>query len=147
MDLRNLLSWFALCFCFSRAKRYEIIQSENVVLGRDVTLSINIPNMMRPLGWKCKTAKYECDLTCAEDKNIKVTHNGNMSTIFIRNVTKQCLTWDFEDNNVNGGRIHLERNNEEPTTVFEANGSGTSIPIVILSILEFVAILFIIFVI
>ncbi|XP_036354967.1 uncharacterized protein LOC115229017 isoform X2 [Octopus sinensis] len=102
---------------------YNITQSENVVLGRSAKLSIYIPNMKRPVVWKCGNYKYECDRTCANGHDYKVTHNGNHSVLWIRKVTKKCLTWMFVDDNINVGKIHLKINNEE-TKDCEADGSG-----------------------
>ncbi|XP_052833958.1 uncharacterized protein LOC106883299 isoform X2 [Octopus bimaculoides] len=108
--------WYLLCslsaiFCLTSANTYKITQSGNVVLNGNVTLMITIPNMRRPVVWRCHNYKYECDRTCANGTNYKVTQSGNHSTLWIRNVTKECLTWRFDDDNLQGGTIHLKINN------------------------------------
>ncbi|CAI9744057.1 Hypothetical predicted protein [Octopus vulgaris] len=110
MGLLMFSCMIALWFYFTRAEKYKIIQSENVVLGGSARLSIYIPNMKRPVVWKCGNYKYECDRTCANGHDYTVTHNGNHSVLWIRKVTKECLTWRFGDGNHNFGKIHLKIN-------------------------------------
>ncbi|CAI9743633.1 Hypothetical predicted protein [Octopus vulgaris] len=98
---------FAL-FYLASAASYKIIQSGPAVLNRNLTLSITISDMKRPVVWKCDNYKYECDRTCANGTDYKVTHSGDTSKLWIRKVTKKCSTWKFEDDNLNIGRIDLE---------------------------------------
>ncbi|XP_029652262.2 uncharacterized protein LOC115225442 [Octopus sinensis] len=71
-------------------------------------MTITLPNMKRPVFWKCNNYKYECDRTCADGPYYKVAHVENTSTLFIKDVTKNCLTWEFDDDNQNAADIHLK---------------------------------------
>ncbi|XP_036369978.1 uncharacterized protein LOC115225109 isoform X3 [Octopus sinensis] len=95
-------------FCLASAASYEIKQSGTAVLNGNVTLSITISDMERPVVWKCDNYKYECDRTCADGTDYKVTHSGDTSKLWIRKVTEKCLTWKFEDENLNVGKIDLD---------------------------------------
>ncbi|XP_014774040.2 uncharacterized protein LOC106871836 [Octopus bimaculoides] len=67
--------------------------------------------MMRPVVWRCENYKYECEWTCANGRDYKVTQSGDTSTLWIRRVTERCLHWKFEDDNLNIGFIKLQLNN------------------------------------
>ncbi|XP_029651922.1 uncharacterized protein LOC115225116 isoform X6 [Octopus sinensis] len=99
---------------FSSANIYKITQSGIAVLNRNLTLSITIPNMKRPVVWKCQNYKYECDKTCADGPDYKVTQDGDTSKLWIKKVTEKCSTWKFDDDNLNIGRIDLEIKNPKP---------------------------------
>ncbi|CAI9743493.1 Hypothetical predicted protein [Octopus vulgaris] len=86
----------------------EITKIGIAVNNGNVTMTITLPNMKRPLFWKCDNYKYECDRTCADGPYYKVAHVGNTSTLFIKDVTKNCLTWEFDDDNQNAADIHLK---------------------------------------
>ncbi|XP_036370213.1 uncharacterized protein LOC115225458 [Octopus sinensis] len=111
MDILKFFCCLSALFYLTSAKNYRITQSGPAVLHRNVTLSIRIPNMKRPAVWKCHNYKYECDRTCADGPDYKVTQKEDTSTLWIRNITEKCSTWKFEDDNLNGGRIHLEIKN------------------------------------
>ncbi|XP_029651898.1 uncharacterized protein LOC115225109 isoform X2 [Octopus sinensis] len=101
-------------FCLASAASYEIKQSGTAVLNGNVTLSITISDMERPVVWKCDNYKYECDRTCADGTDYKVTHSGDTSKLWIRKVTEKCLTWKFEDENLNVGKIDLDIKSDTP---------------------------------
>ncbi|CAI9743624.1 Hypothetical predicted protein [Octopus vulgaris] len=142
-----MAKWILFCCLFvtfdhlSRAQKYNITQSGPAVLNRNLTLSITIPDMKRPVVWKCHNYKYECDRTCANGTDYKVIHSGDTSKLWIRKVTNKCSTWKFEDDNLNIGRIDLEIKNPKP----ELSGSRPlrtlEIVEIILGILSLAAIL------
>ncbi|CAI9743597.1 Hypothetical predicted protein [Octopus vulgaris] len=113
-NYKIMAKWILFCLLFvtflylSRAQKYKITQSGPAVLNRNLTLSITISDMKRPVVWKCQNYKYECDRTCADGPYYKVIHSGDTSKLWIRKVTKKCSTWKFEDDNLNIGRIDLK---------------------------------------
>ncbi|XP_036369958.1 uncharacterized protein LOC115225116 isoform X8 [Octopus sinensis] len=127
-----MAKWILFCLLFvtfvylSSADTYNITQSGPAVLNGNLTLSITIPNMKRPVVWKCQNYKYECDRTCADGPDYKVTHLGDTSTLWIKNVTEKCLTWKFEDDNLNIGRIDLEIKNLSRAQKYNITQSGFS---------------------
>ncbi|CAI9743532.1 Hypothetical predicted protein [Octopus vulgaris] len=117
MDVLKLLFCvLSLCSCFtrietsSRVQLHKIIQSVNVVLNESTTLQVVAPNMRRPVVWRCDNHRYECDGICTNSSDFKVTQSGNASTLWIRRVTKDCLSWKFCDYNRNIGNIDLNIN-------------------------------------
>ncbi|CAI9739300.1 Hypothetical predicted protein [Octopus vulgaris] len=85
-----------VCIYKGVAKSYKIFQNEPVELGQSVLLSTEeIPNLRTPFHWSCGNRRYECDKTCLDHKDFKVTNRGNSSTFWIRSVTKECLKWKF----------------------------------------------------
>ncbi|XP_014780518.2 uncharacterized protein LOC106876468 [Octopus bimaculoides] len=83
--------------------------------------------MRRPVVWQCQNHKFECDLTCANNNEFKVFQTGNGSLLWIRQVTEECLTWKFEDANINGGIIHLKLSNQGTIAKrIESNETRTS---------------------
>ncbi|XP_036369924.1 uncharacterized protein LOC115225115 isoform X4 [Octopus sinensis] len=111
----------------SRAQKYKITQSGPAVLNGNLTLSITIPNMKRPVVWKCHNYKYECDRTCADGHDYKVTHLGDTSTLWIKKVTKKCSTWKFEDDNLNIGRINLKIKSFSSANIYKITQSGIAV--------------------
>ncbi|XP_029649930.1 uncharacterized protein LOC115223473 isoform X2 [Octopus sinensis] len=92
--LRNCL--FLVCIYKGVAKSYKIFQNEPVELGQSVLLSTEeIPNLRTPFHWSCANRRYECDKTCLDHEDFKVTNGGNSSTFWIRSVRKECLKWKF----------------------------------------------------
>ncbi|XP_036369928.1 uncharacterized protein LOC115225115 isoform X8 [Octopus sinensis] len=111
---------------FSSANIYKITQSGIAVLNGCLTLSITIPDMKRPVVWKCDNYKYECDKTCPDGPDYKVTQDGNTSTLWIKKVTKECSTWKFDDDNLNVGKINLEIKSFSSDSIYEIYQSGTA---------------------
>ncbi|XP_029652234.1 uncharacterized protein LOC115225414 [Octopus sinensis] len=125
MDVQMLFFLvLALCLCLTRTQYYKIIQSENVVLNESATLQIVVPNMRRPVFWRCNNHRYECDGTCPYSSDFKVTQSGNASTLWIRKVTKDFLSWTFCDYNINIGKIDLNINGLTSTETYEINQNG-----------------------
>ncbi|XP_036355633.1 uncharacterized protein LOC115230628 isoform X2 [Octopus sinensis] len=118
MDILKFYSYlFALCFCLTRpetltrAQSSKIFKTEKVQLQKSATLYINFPNIERPVEWICKNYRYECDdKTCDNTIDFQVTQHGDNSTLQIQNVTNECLTWTFHDNNNNFGKFDLKTN-------------------------------------
>ncbi|XP_052833903.1 uncharacterized protein LOC128251236 [Octopus bimaculoides] len=108
----------------SRFQRHKIIQSENGTLDVSAILLTEIPNMKRPVIWRYQNYKYECDLTCANSPEYIVTHNGSISTLWIRSVTKERLSWTFCDDNLNYRKFDLKINSltREETYKITQNG-------------------------
>ncbi|CAI9743612.1 XP_036369921.1uncharacterized protein LOC115225115 isoform X2 [Octopus vulgaris] len=119
-NYKIMAKWILFCLLFaafvylSRAQKYNITQSGPAVLNRNLTLSITIPDMKRPVVWKCQNYKYECDRTCADGRDYKVTHLGDTSTLWIKKVTEKCSTWRFDDYNLKAADIYLEIKNPKP---------------------------------
>uniref|UniRef100_A0A0L8I036 Uncharacterized protein n=1 Tax=Octopus bimaculoides TaxID=37653 RepID=A0A0L8I036_OCTBM len=109
----------ALCLCLTGTQHYKIIQSENVVLNKSTTLRIVVPNMRRPVAWSCGNYRYECDTTCINSPDFKVTQSENSSTVWIRKVTKDSLSWTFYDLNFNSGKIDLNINGLRKSETYE----------------------------
>ncbi|XP_029654121.1 uncharacterized protein LOC115227428 isoform X1 [Octopus sinensis] len=110
---------FALCFCLTKAQIYKIFRTENVVLNGNTTLHIEVPNMERPVTWRCGTRKYECDNVCDKGAEFRVTQSGNSSSLWIRKVTKELLDWTFHDNNYNIGKFDLKTNGFRKAETYE----------------------------
>ncbi|XP_036369950.1 uncharacterized protein LOC115225116 isoform X2 [Octopus sinensis] len=127
MDILKFFCCLSALFYLSSADTYNITQSGPAVLNGNLTLSITIPNMKRPVVWKCQNYKYECDRTCADGPDYKVTHLGDTSTLWIKNVTEKCLTWKFEDDNLNIGRIDLEIKNLSRAQKYNITQSGIAV--------------------
>ncbi|XP_014790131.1 uncharacterized protein LOC106883582 [Octopus bimaculoides] len=111
MDILKFFCCLSALCCLASAGIYEIIQSENIKLNGEATLNITVPNMRRPVVWRCNNYKYECDRTCANGTNYKVMQSGNTSTLSITKVTEDCLTWMFADYNINFGTTDLKISN------------------------------------
>eukprot|EP00106_Octopus_bimaculoides_P002347 XP_014769789.1 PREDICTED: uncharacterized protein LOC106868859 isoform X1 [Octopus bimaculoides] len=89
---------------------HDIVPNGTIYLGESVTLYITVPNMKRPVVWKSLNYKYECDRTCADGVDYKVTQTGNISTLWIRNVSWKFSTWIFYDDNLHYAQINLDIN-------------------------------------
>ncbi|CAI9743580.1 Hypothetical predicted protein [Octopus vulgaris] len=135
MDILKFYSYlFALCFCLTRpetltrAQSSKIFKTEKVQLQKSATLYINFPNIERPVEWICKNYRYECDdKTCDNTIDFQVTQSGDNSTLWIQNVTNECLTWTFHDNNNNFGKFDLKTNGFRKAETYEItqNNNGT----------------------
>ncbi|XP_014783837.1 uncharacterized protein LOC106878976 [Octopus bimaculoides] len=80
--------------------------------------------MERPVEWKCKNYTYECDKTCTSTTEFQVTQSGNDSTLWIRDVTNECLSWTFYDNNNNFGKFDLKTNAFTKAETYEITQNG-----------------------
>ncbi|XP_014788203.2 uncharacterized protein LOC106882146 isoform X2 [Octopus bimaculoides] len=127
MDMLQFFCVFTLRFYLTNAQIYKIFRTENVVLNGNITLHFEVPNMERPVTWRCGTRKYKCDDTCYNGYEFKVTQSANSSSLWIRNVTKELLSCTCYDNNQNSGKFDLERNSLTKAEIYEIiqNDNGT----------------------
>lgn len=110
MDILKFFCLFTMCYLTSGSEQYKIMANGPVVLGESITLHTEIPNMKRPVTWKCNNNKYECEVTCMNSHDHRVTQNGSISTLWIRKVSWECLSWSFSDANFNTVKIDLKEN-------------------------------------
>ncbi|CAI9744054.1 Hypothetical predicted protein [Octopus vulgaris] len=76
--------------------------------------------MERPVEWKCKNYTYGCNTTmCTNTNGFQVTQSGNHSTFWIGNISSECLTWTFYDNNNNFGKFDLKTNGFRKAETYE----------------------------
>ncbi|XP_036355629.1 uncharacterized protein LOC115230624 [Octopus sinensis] len=128
-----MAKWILFCYLFvtfdhlSRAQKYNITQSGIAVLNGCLTLTITIPDMKRPVVWKCRNYKYECDKTCADGPDYKVTQDGDTSTLWIKKVTEKCLTWRFDDDNLNAADIDLKIKSFSSANIYKITQSGIAV--------------------
>ncbi|XP_052824926.1 uncharacterized protein LOC106869802 isoform X3 [Octopus bimaculoides] len=109
--LMLFVSFASFCLASGEVRKegvHNITQSEIVELGQCVALHIEVPGLKRPFKWFSKCGKFECDTTCANGSDFRLTQNVNTCTLWIGNVTSECLKWYFEDSVLNTGCIKLQ---------------------------------------
>ncbi|CAI9742548.1 Hypothetical predicted protein [Octopus vulgaris] len=102
-----LISFFCAIY---ESVGHKIVPNGTIYLGESTTLYITIPNIKRPVVWQSLNYKYECDRTCADGDDYKVTLVGNTSSLWIRNVSWKFSTWVFSDDNLQFAKIDLDIN-------------------------------------
>ncbi|CAI9743528.1 Hypothetical predicted protein [Octopus vulgaris] len=90
----------------------KCFETENVVSEESATLHAEIPNMETLMIWKCPNYNYECDGTCSTGPRFQVTNPGGISSLWIRNVTKELSSRTFYGNNLNIAKTDLKINNK-----------------------------------
>ncbi|CAI9722445.1 Hypothetical predicted protein [Octopus vulgaris] len=100
--------FLAMTYLISRSNSFEIIPNGTAWLGESIALSTSeIPDMKRPIVWRSKNYKYECDRTCASGE-YTVTQDGNTSTLIIKSISWEFSKWSFTDDNLNGAKLELD---------------------------------------
>ncbi|GAB1602944.1 uncharacterized protein LOC115211991 isoform X1 [Argonauta hians] len=110
MDIFKLNFFLLIIPCLtSGLNNIKILQSGTAWLGESLTLTARKQSSVssKSVRWMSSGSTFECDRSCFNTPDVKVTRNNNGSTLWLRNVSWQLSQWRYRDDS-NYGKINLE---------------------------------------